>query len=51
MLTYLYCELAVRGKSLGFSKGLRKHSNEVKKLEITIIHNQAILGISLENIF
>lgn len=50
MLTYLYCELEVEGKSLGFTKGLKKCRNEVKKLEITSIYNQAKQGISLENV-
>lgn len=51
MLTYLYCELEIEGKSLGFSNGLRKCRNEVKQLKITWIYKQAMQGISLQNIF
>lgn len=51
MLTYLYCELEVRGESLSFSQGLKKVRKEVKQLEITWIYNQAIQGASLQNIF
>lgn len=50
MLTYLYCELEVQSKSLGFSKGLSKCRNEVKQFEITWIYNQAKQGISLQTI-
>ena len=50
MLTYLYCELEVQGESLGFSRGLKKVRKEVKQLEITWIYNQAMQGVSLQNI-
>lgn len=51
MLTYIYCELEVQGGTLAFAKGLRKVRNEVKKLEVTWVYNQAILGIKLQDIF
>ncbi len=47
MLCYLYCELEVQGVSLGFSKGLNHARNEVKRLEITWIYEQAIKEISI----
>lgn len=50
ILTYIYCELEVQGESLGFSKGLKKARNEVKKLELTWIYNQATQGIQLQEI-
>ncbi|WP_157047860.1 transposase, partial [Cellulosilyticum ruminicola] len=50
MLCYLYCELEVQGMSLGFSKGLKQARNELKRLEITWIYEQAIKGISIQNI-
>ncbi|WP_278287192.1 hypothetical protein [Cellulosilyticum ruminicola] len=37
--------------SLGFSKGFKQARNEVKRLEITWIYEQAIKGISIQNIF
>ncbi|WP_054742796.1 hypothetical protein [Cellulosilyticum ruminicola] len=50
-MQYLYCELEVQGVSLGFSKGLKEARNEVKRLEITWIYEQATKGISIQNIF
>lgn len=50
MLTYIYCELEIQGESLGFSKGLKKARNQVKKLEITWIYSQASQGVQLQDI-
>lgn len=50
MVTYLYCELDVQGKSLGFSKGLKRVRTEVKKLEISWIYSQSQKGVSLDRI-
>lgn len=50
MLTYLYCELGVQGKSLGFSKRLKKCRNEVKQIEIAWIYRQAIASPAILSI-
>ncbi len=48
MLSILRTE--VQDMSLEFSKGLKQARNEVKRLEITWIYEQAIKEISIQNI-
>ncbi|MGF7058200.1 SRSO17 transposase [Brassicibacter mesophilus] len=50
VLTYIYCELEIKGTTLGFSQGLKKVRSEVEECKIRWVYEKAQADVPLSDI-